>query len=108
MAAVIAVRIVPATAMLRTIPMAVSVSVVVSMSVVSVLVRGVAVTVSIDWHTGRRSHDHGRGTMARRHHDRCGITNYHSRKWRQRNANVNVDSCLGSCSSSKKNRCEHC
>jgi hypothetical protein len=72
-------------------------------------VRIMAVAISIDRPpTGRRSHEDGRWAIARCHHDSRGVSKNHPRKWRQRNANVNVDTCLGSRSRSEKNRCDQC
>jgi len=95
MAVVATMRKLPTAGILAVgpIPVAVSIITAISASMVTVSVRMVAVAVSID-RPAWRGHDHRRRTMARYHHDGRGVTKNHPRKWRQRNANVNVNSCL--------------
>jgi hypothetical protein len=92
----VAVRtmIVPAMAVLRT------------MMPAAVVAAIMALCVSIDRPTWR-GHDYRWSTRAWRYDHRRGITDNHPRQRRQRNANVDVYTSLGSRSRSNKNRCEH-
>jgi hypothetical protein len=63
-------------------------------------------SVSID-RLAWRGHNHRWSTRPGRYHNWSGITDNHPRQRRQRNANVDVDTCLRSPSRSDKNRCEH-
>jgi len=78
--------------------------------IVTVAVRTIVVpvSISIDYGSAWRSHDHWRSTIARCYHDGRGVTKYHPRQRWEREANVDVDTCLRGCSRSEKNRCEHC
>jgi len=105
MAAVAAVRV-AATGMVAAVggmTLVVSVGAVLAMAMIAV----VMVAITID-RPAWRSHDHRWRTRPLNHHDWRRVAEDHPRKWRQRNADADVDTCLGSRSRSEKNRREHC